>query len=56
MSYLFSHIPFYINLDTQDFAFGQDPRSNHLDNDSHPVFYEQLKQWIDVEQLKIIVK
>lgn len=54
--YLFSHIPFYINLDTQDFAFGQDPRSNHLDNDSHPVFYEQLKQWIDVEQLKIIVK
>jgi hypothetical protein len=44
--YLFSHIPFYM-IDDENFNFGQDPRSNHLANAKHPVFYEQLKNWID---------
>ena len=44
--YLFSHTPFYM-IDYENFNFGQDPRSNHLANAKHPVFYEQLKNWID---------
>jgi hypothetical protein len=54
--YLFSHIPFYVKMDKQNFKFGQDPRSNHLDNDKHLEFYEQLKNWIDFNLLVDIEK
>lgn len=45
---LFSRMPLS-DLMKQQFAFDHDKLSNHLEDYQHPVFYEQLKNWIEFD-------
>lgn len=55
--YLFSHTELY-KLGRHNYGFEEDPRSNHIDNWQHPVFAEQIENWllhdtlIDFEKIK----
>lgn len=48
--YLFSHTQLF-KLGKHNFKFEQDPRSNHIENWQHPVFFEQVSGWIDNNSL-----